>query len=86
MGENNNSNLTDQLATAYFLWGKVIIQLSDQFDMLCTQIEKLDEPNAMKMVANAAKKQKQMLVTQDSLDNMRALLNKINVNNLKDNK
>lgn len=86
MGENNNSNLTDQLATAYFLWGKVIVQLSDQFDRLCNQIDKLDDPRAMKMVAETARKQKQMLVSQDSLDNMRELVSKVNYEEMKEDK
>ena len=80
MGEKNDSNLTDQLATAYFLWGKIAVQMSDQFDRLCKQIEKLEDPTSMKLVVSTAKKQKDMLVSQDSLDNLREMLNKVNIN------
>lgn len=80
MGEINDSNLTDQLATAYFLWGKIAVQMSDQFDRLCKQIEKLEDPTSMKLVASTAKKQKDMLVSQDSLDSLREMLNKVNIN------
>lgn len=79
MGEKNDSNLTDQLATAYFLWGKIAVQMSDQFDRLCKQIEKLEDSTSMKLVASTAKKQKDMLVSQDSLDNLREMLNKVNI-------
>lgn len=82
MGEKNDSNLTDQLATAYLLWGRIAVQMSDQFDRLCKQIEKLEDPTSMKLVASTAKKQKDMLVSQDSLDSLREMLNK--VANIKD--
>ena len=77
MGEKHDSNLTDQLATAYLLWGNIAVQISDQFDRLCKQIEKLEDPTAMKMVASTAKKQKDMVVSQDSLDSLREMLTKV---------